>query len=82
MKEEFLQKRHTFHLLEPLIEIEGKSEKEVKQVSEKLGFDYDEVIFGLVGILYSKKYNISEKVINNEISRIVFEGNNPFLEKK
>lgn len=67
--------------LEPLIEIEGKSENEVKQVSEKLGFDYNKAIFGPVGILYSEKYNISEEVINNEISEIVFGGDNPFIKK-
>jgi adenylate cyclase, class 2 len=65
--------------LEPFIEIEGKSEKEVKAVSEKLGFDYSEAWFCAVGLIYSKKYNIPPEVINNEIKEITFSIKNPFL---
>lgn len=65
--------------LEPLVEIEGVTEKAVKKVSEKLGFNYSEAIFGPIGILYSKKHGISERIFNNEIKEVLFDGENPFL---
>ena len=68
--------------LEPFVEIEGKSEKEVKEVSEKLGFDYSKAWFCAVGLIYSKKYNISIEVIDNKIPKIVFNMESPFLKFK
>jgi adenylate cyclase class 2 len=65
--------------LEPYIEIEGKTEKAVKIVSEKLGFNYKDAIFGCVDLLYTKKYGVSKEYINNLTPRIVFGENNPFL---
>jgi len=65
--------------LEPFIEIEGSSEKEVKAVSEKLGFDYDKAVFGSVAQLYSKKYKVSLEGINDQTPRIVFDMENPFI---
>lgn len=65
--------------LEPFVEVEGKSEKEVRAVSEKLGFDYSEAWFCAVGLIYSKKYNISPEVIDNMVERITFDMENPFL---
>lgn len=65
--------------LEPFVEIEGKSEDVVKDISEKLGFDYSEASFGPVSILYSRKYGVAEKFVNNEVEEILFEGENPFL---
>lgn len=65
--------------LEPFVEIEGDSEQSVKEAAQALSFDYNNALFGTVTILYNKKYNISEAVIGNEISRIVFEGENPFI---
>lgn len=64
--------------LEPFVEIEGKSEKMVKSVAEKLGFDYKNAMFCAVGTLYSKKYNLPESVINNEVPKIIFDMKNPF----
>lgn len=64
--------------LEPYVEVEGKSEAEVKKVSEKIGFDYATALFCCVSTLYNKKYNISEEIINNQIPEITFEGKNPF----
>ncbi len=64
--------------LEPFVEVEGKSEQEVKSVSEKIGFDYSKVLFCATGLIYSKKYNISLEAIN-EISKITFDIENPFL---
>jgi adenylate cyclase class 2 len=63
--------------LEPYVEVEGKSENEVKKVSEKIGFNYRDALFCCVSTLYSKKYNISEEIINNQIPKIIFEGENP-----
>ncbi|MDP3778952.1 MAG: class IV adenylate cyclase [bacterium] len=65
--------------LEPFVEVEGDSEESVKNVSEKLGFNYRDALFGTVTTLYAKKYGIAENVINNEIPKIVFEMENPFL---
>lgn len=63
----------------PFVEIEGKSENDVKKISKKLGFNYSEGIFGAVDILYSNKYNVSPDKINNNTEKIVFNGKNPFL---
>lgn len=64
--------------LEPLVEIEGKSEIEVKKVSEKIDFDYAKARFCPVGKLYEEKYNIPEEQINLA-PKIVFDMENPFL---
>jgi len=63
----------------PFVEIEGTSEKEVKIISEKLGFNYAEALFCPVGTIYSKQYGVSEKIINNEIPKITFDMKNPFI---
>lgn len=65
--------------LEPLVEIEGRSEEAVRNVSEKLGFDYTQAFFGCVSPLYAKKYGVAEVFVNNEVSEIVFNGKNPFV---
>ncbi len=68
--------------LEPFVEIEGKSEKKVKQVSKQLGFDYKKAFFGPAGTLYAMKYNLPEDTINNKTPKIIFKMNNPFVQKK
>ena len=70
--------------LEPFIEIEGKSKDEVRAVSKKLSFDYSKAWFCATGLIYSysKKYNIPVEVIDNEISKITFDMENPFLKLK
>lgn len=65
--------------LEPYIEVEGKNKEEVKNVSEKLGFDWSQALFCAVGHLYERKYGIPEDYINNEVPKIVFNMKNPFL---
>lgn len=65
--------------LEPFVELEAKSEQEVRKASEKLGFDWNEAIFGSTHLLNSKKYGIPENVLNDQIPRIVFGGENPYL---
>jgi adenylate cyclase class 2 len=68
--------------LEPFVEIEGKSEKKVEEVSEKLGFDYSKALFCAATQIYSKKYNVPFKVINEQIPKITFDMENPFLKFK
>ena len=65
--------------LEPFVEVEGKSEKEVKLVSEKLSFDYSKAWFCATGDIYSKKYGIPTEIINNKTPEITFNMENPFL---
>jgi len=65
--------------LEPFVEIEGESEKPVKHVAGKLGFDYEKALFCSIDTLYSNKYNLSEDIINNQTPKIVFDMENPFV---
>lgn len=65
--------------LNPVIEIEGANEKEVRAVAEKLGFDWKDAIFNSIDYVYSKKYNISIDRINNQTPKIIFEMENPFV---
>lgn len=65
--------------LEPYAELEGNSENEVRKAAETLGFDYNQAVFGAADQVISNKYGISEDVINNKISRIVFSEPNPYL---
>lgn len=67
--------------LESFIEIEGKSEKTVKKIAEKLGFNYKEALFCSIDVLYNKKYGIPLDVINNQTPEITFHGPNPFINK-
>jgi hypothetical protein len=66
---------------EPYIEIEGSSEEAVKQTAEKLGLDYSKALFCSVDTLYARKYGLSEDYICNEIKRICFEEENPFVKE-
>lgn len=67
--------------LEPLVEIEGKSEEVVRSVAEKLGFNWNTGRFCSVSPLYAEKYGISEDTINNCTPKIIFDGENPFFKK-
>jgi len=68
--------------LEPFVEVEGESEEAVKNVSEKLKFDYNKAYFGPVGGIYSAKYNLPTDLINNHTPEILFSGPNPFINRK
>jgi adenylate cyclase class 2 len=68
--------------LEPYVEVEGENEEEVKEASEKLGFDWDKALFCAVGYLYYRKYDLPEHYINNKVPKIVFDMENPFLNVK
>lgn len=65
--------------LEPFVEIEGHSEKEVKQVAKKLDFDYSQALFGSVDFQYADKYGISLEQINVHTPKIIFDMENPFI---
>lgn len=65
--------------LSPFVEVEGKSEEAVKAVSEKLGFDYAQALFGAVDILYIRQYPYLTKERINQAPRIVFGDENPFV---
>lgn len=64
--------------LEPYVEVEGKSEQEVRAVSGKLGFDYTQALFCSVDTLYNKKYGVPFDIINHKTRRITFSDPNPF----
>jgi adenylate cyclase class 2 len=64
--------------LEPLVEVEGKSEEEVRKVSEKIGFDYSKALFCPTGKIYQMKYGIPDDKINTT-PKIVFNMENPFI---
>lgn len=68
--------------LEPFVEVEGASEEEVKSASIKLGFEYQDAVFCSVDSQYSKKYDLSEDIINNETPKILFDMENPFVSNK
>lgn len=51
--------------LNPFIEIEGPDEKSVREMSDKLGFDFNQAVFGSIDIVYEKETGISaNKIIN------------------
>lgn len=48
--------------LDPYIEIEGQSEKDIKAVAKKLGLSWDDVIFGHIDALYEREYQFEEGI--------------------
>lgn len=68
--------------LAPFLEIESNSEAAVKNVVEKLGYNYQEALFCNVFYLYSQQYGISidnlKKRTSAELSRLTFSSKNPF----
>lgn len=68
--------------LEPFVEIEGKSENDVRKTAEAIGFGYSKAIFTAADKLIQNKYGLTTDYINNNIPRITFDGENPFLVKK
>ncbi len=66
--------------LNPIVEVEGESEERVKDISQKLGFDYSKALFGAVDVVYRHQYpHLTSERINNATPRIVFDEINPFL---
>jgi len=66
--------------IEPFVEVESGSEATVKMVSEELGFNWSDAIFGPVGVLVQRKYGVPLDYINNYAPDITFDGENPWLE--
>lgn len=64
--------------LEPFVEVEGKTEEEVKDTCKKIGLNYGDALFCPSTKLYSMKYSIPSTIINNKIPRITFLDPNPF----
>lgn len=58
--------------LKPICEIEGPNEKVVKQVSAKLGFDWEKAIFGSADIIYLQELGIPKNIINFHTPQITF----------
>lgn len=67
--------------LEPFVEVEGQSEAQVKKVSAKIGFDYNQAKFCSVDVLYSEKYRVIPEEINSNIPKILFNMENPFSKR-
>ncbi|MDD3006735.1 MAG: CYTH domain-containing protein [Candidatus Pacebacteria bacterium] len=65
--------------LEPFLEVEGKNEEMVRETVSLLGYEYDKCRVCAVDVLYSEKYGISEDIVDNHTSRILFDMENPFL---
>lgn len=64
--------------LEPFLKIKGKNETEVRNASSWLGLDHDSAEFCAVDELYSQKYNLDKKYINDQLKNLSFKEDNPF----
>ncbi len=70
----------TWPFLEPYVEIEGASEEAVKRVAQKLGFNYNDAMFGTVNEIYKIKYGKTlDELDKNVLKNFTFEISNPFL---
>ncbi len=49
----------------PFVEIEGKSEKEVRQTAGALGFEWPEALFGSVENIYQQHYQVTEEEVDS-----------------
>jgi len=58
--------------LKPILEIEGKNEKEVKKVAAKLGFKWEDAIFWSADEIYERELGIPREIINNQTPEITF----------
>ena len=59
--------------LELFIEIEASNENIVKKYSKLLGFNWDNAMFGGVGIVYEKKYKVNADWVNNQCKILKFD---------
>ncbi len=65
-----------------IMEIEGTSEKKVRDIVKKLGFDWSLAKFGPAGHLYRDKYGYGPMDLyrkTGKVTQLVFKGKNPFL---
>ena len=66
-----------------LVEVEGKSEDEVKLISAKLGFEWKRARFCTAGTLYKEKYGLGPIDLAKKtgvMTKLAFNAKNPFLE--
>ncbi len=49
--------------LNPFVEIEGVNEKKVREISNELGFDFDQAVFGSIDLVYEKELGILAEII-------------------
>lgn len=69
----------TWPNLEPYTEIEAASEEKVREVAEKLGFNWEEKIITAASGIMEKVYGLSIDEVLRLVSNITF-GNNPFAD--
>lgn len=50
----------TWPWIPSVVEIEGENEKDIRQVSEVLGFDWSEALYGSIENVYQTYYNVTE----------------------
>jgi adenylate cyclase class 2 len=58
--------------LQPIVEIEGSNEAVVKEVAEKLGFNWPEAIFFSTDEIYERELGIPREIINTHTPEITF----------
>ncbi len=58
--------------LEPWIEIEAKSEDTVRKYTKRLGFNWEDAMFGSADLVYEKIYNVSAHFITHECPVLKF----------
>ena len=54
----------TWPWIPPFVELEGKSEHEVKDVARKLGFDWSDALHGSVATVYQMHYDVAADEVN------------------
>lgn len=62
-------------------EIEAKGEKQMKDISQKLGFDMSNATYGAYGLLFEHYYGFSEEVFNKGLGEVKFQTIDRVLKK-
>lgn len=71
----------TWPALNPWIEIEAKTEEDVKKYAKLLGFKWEDAMFGSADLVYEKIYNIDADWINNRCPFLKFDDLPPELQE-
>lgn len=70
----------TWPHLEPYVEIEGESDAKVKEVANKLGYEWSDAKFCGAGKIYETVYGTHpDKLSKDKIIRLTFDDPNPFI---
>lgn len=64
--------------LPPFVELEAPNEEMVRELAERMGFDWSAAHFGSADHLYEKHYGVDPKQMR-EIPELLFTGENPIL---